>query len=101
MQLQLRSAISHLNEVWLADWRPARAWGTRLISRCCSGRLWQRLRQRTGWRMLAGPRFPKPWLKMAADQVTLVNTVTRVLILGAGASRFAGYPLSLSAATSG
>src|SRR5438552_3579844 len=94
MQLQLRSAISHLNEVWLADWRPARAWGTRLISRCCSGTLWQRLRQRR-WRMLAGPRFPKPRLRMAEYQVTPVNTVTRVFILGAGASRFAGYPLSL------
>ncbi len=45
--------------------------------------------------MLAGPRFPKPWLRMAADQVTPVNTVTRVFILGAGASRFAGYLLSL------
>ncbi len=32
---------------------------------------------------------------MAEYQVTPVNTVTRVFILGAGASRFAGYPLSL------
>jgi hypothetical protein len=44
---------------------------------------------------LASNRLCKGRLRMAEYQVTPANTVTRVFILGAGASRFAGCPLGL------